>query len=159
MNTHTRTGRLYLDPSRLHGLRINWSKIKKYNPQRLIMIAYGGNEYCEYCRSDKPAISFGPLSNKCKDCRLRIAECKSGAAHLPISPEQRIYKAKERLGPVANKNQSLVLAKSAQIAIEEINQSYEKHPKLTARALQRLRATSKRPKAPQSGQGTEQCCG
>jgi len=132
----------------------NWKK--KYSTQRMILVALGGSIECNRCSQVKPITDFGMYSSYCKPCRAIRAEYKSGAAHLPISPEQRIHKAKERLGPCANKNQSLVLAKSAQIAIEEINQSYEKHPKLTARALQRLRATSKRPKARQSGEGTEQ---
>jgi len=106
--------------------------------------ALGGSLECSMCHKMKSAAEF-VRPNFCKSCREILAEAKAGVRFLPRSPDQRISAAKQLLGAVANKNQNLVLAKAAQIATKELSYAYQKHPRLTKRALQRVRATEGRP--------------
>ena len=107
--------------------------------QRDLDLMLGGSMSCLRCEKMHPISEYGRHQSYCKKCRQFLKEYKAGVSHLPKSPDDRIYKAKERLGSKANKNQDLVLAKAAQIAIQEIEDGYKEHPRLTQRAMRRIR--------------------
>ena len=128
---------------------------RKYSGERVRLVLLDASMECRGCGKMTKVREMGMYASYCRDCRLRKSEYKS-EIWIP-TPEQRIGAAKEMLGHPANKNENLVMAKAAQLAIKKLNKSYEKHPRLTERALRRIRDAKKRPKAGQSSQGTKQC--